>query len=119
MNDPEIEELLRRYRPAGPPSQLRARVTAPMPAQRIWPWAAAAAVLLLSLMTLRISARSETANADLQFGPDAADRAVEELSQLLGDTVDARAVAASIVMEEQLRALTAPMPLDSVNGDRP
>ena len=47
MNDREVEDLLRRYRPVGPPADLRARVMAAgASAPRTWPWAAAAAVLL-------------------------------------------------------------------------
>jgi len=46
MTDPEIEELLRRYRPAGPAGDLRARIVAGNQVTgRAWPWAAAAAVL--------------------------------------------------------------------------
>ena len=47
MTDPEIEELLRRYRPPGPAGDLRARIVAGnRVTDRAWPWAAAAAVLL-------------------------------------------------------------------------
>lgn len=56
MEDRELEDLLRRYRPAGPPPELRARVTlggdvrmqatASLDSRRAWPWAAAAAALL-------------------------------------------------------------------------
>ena len=47
MTDPEIEDLLRRYRPAGPAPDVRARIVAgEWPEGRVWPWAAAAAVLL-------------------------------------------------------------------------
>ena len=47
MTDPEIEDVLRRYRPAGPAPDVRARIVAgERPEGRVWPWAAAAAVLL-------------------------------------------------------------------------
>ena len=47
MTDPEIEDLLRRYRPAGPAGDLRVRIlAADRFTGRAWPWAAAAAVLL-------------------------------------------------------------------------
>jgi hypothetical protein len=47
MTDPEIEDLLRRYRPTGPSADLRARIVAGNQVTgRAWPWAAAAAVLL-------------------------------------------------------------------------
>jgi hypothetical protein len=47
MTEQEIEVLLRRYRPAGPRPDLRARILADAaPVPRSWPWAAAAAALL-------------------------------------------------------------------------
>ena len=50
MTDPEIEDLLRRYRPAGPCGDLRARIVAGNQVTgRAWPWAAAAAVLLVAI----------------------------------------------------------------------
>jgi hypothetical protein len=57
MTDPEIEDLLRRYRPAGPPPDLRGRVmTEAAPVGRTWPWAAAAAVLLATVVGLNLAA---------------------------------------------------------------
>lgn len=58
MTDPELEDLLRRYRPVGPSSDLRARIlgdTAPV--GRTWPWAVAAAMLLAAVCGLRLSTR--------------------------------------------------------------
>ena len=57
MNDDQIEALLRRVRPAGPPAELRARIVdAQRPARRAWPWAAAAAAALLMTTTLQVAA---------------------------------------------------------------
>ncbi|MFP5378882.1 MAG: hypothetical protein ACLGHP_03890, partial [Vicinamibacteria bacterium] len=42
----DVEALLARYRPSGPPPGLRDRVVAPRP--WTWPWVAAAAALLLA-----------------------------------------------------------------------
>lgn len=56
MTDPEIEDLLRRYRPAGPPPDLRARVmTEAAPVGRTWPWVAAAGVLLATVVGLNLA----------------------------------------------------------------
>lgn len=58
MTDPELDALLRRYRPAGPPPELRARVVASEPpAVRAWPWAAAAAILLAAVCAMQLSTR--------------------------------------------------------------
>jgi hypothetical protein len=58
MNDHDIEDLLRRHRPAGPLPALRARIlSAPIRSRRVWPWAVAAAALLAAAVSLQISAR--------------------------------------------------------------
>lgn len=58
MSDPELEDLLRRYRPAGPPPDLRARIVAgPAPVPRTWPWAAAAAALLAMVCVTQLATR--------------------------------------------------------------
>jgi hypothetical protein len=90
----EVEALLRRYRPVGPPAALRARVVdaaarpvelpgalrervaperasqprVPAPAaDRAWPWLAAAAVLLLSALALRAGGDGLIARADARL----------------------------------------------------
>ena len=55
MKDEEIEELLRRVRPASPSLALRARILARRQPARRWPWLAAAALFALTL-TLQYSA---------------------------------------------------------------
>ena len=56
MNDRDVENLLQRHRPADPPADLRARiVSAPIRAQRTWPWAAAAAALLAVSMSMTVA----------------------------------------------------------------
>ena len=54
--DDEVEDLLRRVRPASPSTTLRARILAPG-RQRRWPWVAAAALLLMTLTLQYASAR--------------------------------------------------------------
>ena len=57
MNDDQIEDLLRRVRPAGPGHGLRGRIlgAAPAASGRAWPWAVAAAALLALVIGLRAS----------------------------------------------------------------
>lgn len=55
MSDPKLEELLHRYRPAGPPPDLRNQIAALIAARRTWPWAAAAAALLLTTCALQVA----------------------------------------------------------------
>lgn len=56
MNDDQIEDLLRRLRPAGPAPGLRGRIIGAAPAApRAWPWAVAAAALLVLVIGMRTS----------------------------------------------------------------
>jgi hypothetical protein len=80
MNDNDVEDLLRRHRPAGPPQDLRARImAAPMRVQRTWPWAATAAALLVAAISLTVASdivRRRTvpppaASADVEIASDA------------------------------------------------
>lgn len=59
MTEHDLEDLLRRYRPVGPPPELRARIAAAAAAApRTWPWAAAAAALLAGVCVIHLSTRS-------------------------------------------------------------
>lgn len=59
MSEREVEDLLRQYRPAGPPPHLRAHiVAAAQPLRRAWPWVAVAAVLLAAVLAVQQSTRS-------------------------------------------------------------
>ena len=78
MNDEQLDDLLRRVRPAGPGAELRARIVGIGRVPRTWPWALAAAALLavtvtgqfLAARTYRETARNttpvENAGADLE-----------------------------------------------------
>ena len=56
MKDEDLEALLRNVRPAGPSPELRARILAARSARPAWPWAAAAAALLMTIVGLQWSA---------------------------------------------------------------
>src|SRR6202158_804061 len=103
MNDSEIEDLLRRYRPIAPPTQLRERIFATATLQRIWPWASAAAVLLVSALTFHVAAGYRAASADLRLGPAAAVRVADDLTDMLGGDAGARTLAEFILVEQQVR----------------
>lgn len=92
MDEQAIEALLKRVQPAAPPAALRARVLRARPA-RLWPWAAAAAILVaatipISSLTDRLIRRASTTIAT----PFEA-AAVDDLAAWLGDTEEARAFA--------------------------
>jgi hypothetical protein len=96
MDDAELEDLLRRVRPAGPPPGLRARIAGCRRPPRAWPWVAAAAALLIVTAVLQVSAERARASFWLQrdaaVAADAADsQAVQEALGL--DDVEIRAEA--------------------------
>jgi hypothetical protein len=64
MDDHDLEQLLRRYRPIAPPADLRSRVLELPGEDRAWLWTAAAAALLVLGIALHESAdRTEKALA--------------------------------------------------------
>jgi len=100
------EDLLRKYRPVGPPSGLRARIL--VPERATWPWALAAAALLFLTIALHAATRSLGA-ADPPtpaFGPDAR---IAFIAHALGDGEEARRTATFIVMEEERRSALPPV----------
>ena len=57
MNDDQIDDLLRRVRPAGPPAELRARIVGAR-ARPAWAWMAAAAAMLLLTVVSQLGSAS-------------------------------------------------------------
>jgi hypothetical protein len=65
MKDEQVEDLLRRVGPVGPGPELRARIAGAR-RLRTWPWAVAAAALLVVTVTAQLStARTHRATARL------------------------------------------------------
>jgi hypothetical protein len=116
MKDSEIEDLLRKYRPVGPPAELRHRILATSRVLRIWPWASAAAALLVLGLTFRLAAWNEVAGADLNLGPPAVARVTEDLTRMLGGDLRARELAELIVVEQQVHSETTTAAILPLNG---
>lgn len=116
MDDSEIEDLLRRYRPVGPPAKLRERILGTDRVPRIWPWASAAAALLVSALTLHLAGRYEAASADLRLGPAAVVRVADDLTAVLGGGAAARQLAEFIVVEQQARSEASSAAIESTTG---
>ena len=106
MDDSTVENRLRRYRPVGPPPRLRERIVATARIRRIWPWASAAAALLVSALTFHVASGYTVATADVTRGPAAAARLIDDLTDVLGSDVAARALAEFIMVEQQIRSET-------------
>lgn len=100
MDDDKVRELIGRYRPVGPSSDLRERAlgasTHPTPT---WPWAAAAAALLAATVGLHAA----TNRAIAAVTPPADRLSVDALATAMGGTEDARQAAELIVTEQWIR----------------
>lgn len=101
MDDQQLEDLLTRYRPAGPPESFRARCLTP-PVTRVWPWATAAAALLAITVGLEAAAAGAMARADVAVASDPTAQAIAELAETLGGDAAARR-AAEQVIDDQMR----------------
>ena len=118
----DVEELLRRYRPIDPPAELRMRILAGLREARVpraWPWAVAAAALLVVTFGLHIAGDRETRRMDTAIAtmPTTAAtraRAVEDLAEMLGGDAAARQVAELRVSERDVIGVD----VDPRAGDR-
>ena len=113
MDDPEIEALLRQYRPAAPATALGDRISQSANHQvaqspdspRTWPWAVAAAALLA--ISLGLQATPRAANAGQPDGPDP--QRMQAVAEALGPTAGNRTVAEWIVRQEMRADRDAPV----------
>jgi hypothetical protein len=87
MDDAQLEDLLRRVQPAGPPPGLRARVAERRRPLRAWPWVAAAAALLVITAVLQASAERARASFRLQ-------------REVLADAVDSEALRDALGLDD-------------------
>lgn len=106
MDDQDVERLLRRYVPAGPPPGLRARIRRPTP--RLWPWAAAASALLAATLGLRLVTERTAASVNIDSGPDSAQLAVDDLTEMLGGDEAARRYAEATISRVRAQAASGP-----------
>jgi hypothetical protein len=117
MDDFKIEDALRRYHPSGPPPDLRRRALAP-PAQRVWPWAAAAAALCLLIVGIDKATDAVVARAGIMPAPDPDALAAESLAEALGSGSEARAVADLVIARQRWQAQTSIEPDASLSEGR-
>lgn len=117
MNDPDLDALLRRHRPVGPPAGLRERVLL-MPDRRgDWAWLGVAAALLVIVVGSQVATGWEidTVAAALATGTDTGEQ--QTLLDLLGDDESARQLALFRLAEQEARRAYAPAPpVDARNG---
>lgn len=112
MNDDQIEDLLRRLRPAGPAPGLRGRMLGAGPAAsgRAWPWAAAAAALLALVIGLRASTDRVYGAVQQDVTGSGGHAVVDEMPALqwaVGDEQVARRLIEELARIERLAAPAA------------
>lgn len=105
----DVENLLRRYRPVGPPPELRARVAGRRSTSGDWVWLAAAAALAVVTVLLRTSGGLALA-ASLQPIEEGHGAMVRALAASLDSEEHAYVLAATIALQEQVRAAHAGTP---------
>jgi hypothetical protein len=100
MDDSKVRELVGRYRPVEPSSDLRERaLSVAAKSSRTWPWAAAAAVLFAVAFGLHAAADRSIASVAMPVAPVS----VDELTEAMGGTDEARRAAELIVEERKFR----------------
>lgn len=103
MNDQDLEQLLQRYAPVGPPDDLRARVLTPShETRRAWPWLVAASVLLALTIGAQTAAIRVRDNLAPPANPAQTDAEVTALEEALGGGPEARRLAEQMVIERAL-----------------
>ena len=119
-DDNELENLLRRYEPAGPPASLRGRVVARRAnSRRTWPWATAAAALLALAVWLGSSAERLMQRNEVNLDAAGSQRSleVEALTEIVGDTSNPRALAEWMIDRRDAdRALESPRQAVATTG---
>jgi hypothetical protein len=112
MSDRDVEDLLRRYRPAGPPAALRDRIAGgvAVSAGRTWPWAAAAAALLAVAVGLQWSTAHVYRDAASAMSAPAADLELPALRAAVEDDERLQFLLDRMAQQEQADAAAAPPP---------
>lgn len=96
------DDLLRKYRPVGPPADLRARIL--VPERAAWPWAVAAAALLVATLGLQLAIDSMAVRAiEVTVAPFDFEARVSQLTVALGGGEDARRRATLLAVDEDIR----------------
>ena len=108
MDEHDIKSRLTRYRPVGPSVELRRFALRPVAPDRIWPWAAAAAVLLAATVGLHVATNRTIARVAMPAGVVS----VDMLTSAMGGDEEAERAATVIIQERAFRAFLSGPGLD-------
>jgi hypothetical protein len=101
MDDRDIERLLAGYRPCGPSPHLRAHVLDAAPVAHLWPWCAAAAVLLVTALSFGAAASRMTQRIAIPASEDLQQHEIAALTALFGGDAQASANAAATIARQE------------------
>lgn len=105
----DFEELLRKYQPLAPPPSLRTRILRSASVRRrTWPWAAAAAALLVASTALQ-AARARLFEAWPDVRADHRNVTIEMLTEAYGGGEIARAQAELAVARDEVAQESTPV----------
>jgi hypothetical protein len=118
MSD-DIEDLLRRYQPSGPRPSLRGRVVhGGADRRKTWPWAAAAAALLVATVALH-AARERLSDSWTDDRAQERALAIEMITEMFGGDDAARVMAEQAVAQDEAReVMAATMAVGTSGSDR-
>jgi len=97
MNDENLERLLRRYEPVPPSASLRARVVGTHGSRRAWPWAVAAAALVVLTVGLQAASARLLRDVAGAVQPNAQTEEVDALATMMGDADDPGGAARQMI----------------------
>jgi hypothetical protein len=103
VDERQVEDLLKRCRPAGPPDSLRERCLAPPRLAPVWPWATAAAALLAIAIGLQSAVATAMAGANIPPAMDTSAQAAAVMAEALGGDEAARQAAERFIDQEMRR----------------
>ena len=113
MNDRDLEALLRRHRPVGPPPALRERILRAEDRRVPWWWLGAAAALVAITAGTQVAIGSAVATVTVTLAIGAEVSEPDPLLDLVGDDEPARQLAMFWRAEREARRAFEPPP--SVN----
>ena len=97
MNDDNLERLLRRYEPIAPSASLRARIVGTHGSRRAWPWAVAAAALVVLTVGLQAASARLLLDTAGAVQPNPRTEEVDALATMMGEVDDPRAAAKQMI----------------------
>jgi hypothetical protein len=119
VDDRQIEQLLRRHKPVGPPRRLRTRILVPTAPAPMWPWAVAVSIALGGTIAVQTLSGQILERIDLGAAADARQLAIEVLADILGGDATAWHLAEADLERTRLMRETAVVTVPLIGANTP